>query len=225
MTQSSNGKRLNRMPVMLSASIPDDLAQTPRSQDLMTAIALLTREIAAADGRIVFGGHPSITPLIHQALTRLGKKGMADLFQLSYFKNSAPKHIWDTDIFQKINWIGHEKDTLSDALFEQMREEMAKASKAAVFIGGKTSGSLSKTPGIRDEYQRFLKHHPEGPVYLTGFMDGETLNIIRELEKQKQKEKNGLSDNELQIVRHSRSIDLIVSLIVEDLAKTAAALP
>ncbi len=205
------------MPVMLSASMPDDLAQTPRSQDLMSVIALLTHEIAAADGRIIFGGHPSITPLIRQALSSAGKTGVADLYQLRRFEQSAPQEIRDKNIFPQIEWIDP-KGSIDDELGE-MREKMAQASAAAIFIGGKTSGSLSKTAGIRDEYQRFLKHHPDGPVYLVGLMNGETLNIIRKLEGMQEKEKNTLSDNESQTLHHSRSIDLIVSLILEDLAK------
>ncbi len=51
-------------------------------------------------------------------------------------------------------------------------------------------------------------------------MDGETLNIIEDLESRKEKEKNGLSDDEIREIHHSRDIDLIVSIIVDDLAKS-----
>ena len=53
---------LKGLPVMLSASVPDELAGKPRAQDLVTAAMLLTHQILSANGRVVFGGHPSITP-------------------------------------------------------------------------------------------------------------------------------------------------------------------
>jgi len=45
------------------------------------------------------------------------------------------------------------------------------------------------------------------------------LNLINELENKNKREKNGLPDKELQVIHHSKSIDLVVSLILEDLAK------
>jgi len=204
--------------VMLSASMPTELLGTFRAQDLYTAIVLFTHQIAASGGKIVFGGHPSITPLVHEALAKLGKKKVVSLFQPDQFKNQTPQEIHDADVFDDITWIGDGTTSMEEEL-AQMREAMAAASKAAVFIGGKTKDSLTKEPGIRDEYNRFLTKHPDGPVYLVGFMDGETLNLINELENKNEREKNSLSDKELQIIHHSKSIDLVVSLILENLAK------
>jgi hypothetical protein len=70
---------LKGMPVLLSASMPEEIADSPKAQDLYTAIALLTHEVVAAGGRIVFGGHPSITPLVREAVNRLGKQDVVDL--------------------------------------------------------------------------------------------------------------------------------------------------
>jgi hypothetical protein len=204
--------------VMLSASMPTELLGTFRAQDLYTAIVLFTHQIAASGGKIVFGGHPRITPLVHEAIAKLGKKKVVHLFQLERFKNQAPQEIHDADVFDDITWIGNGTAPMDEEL-GLMRDAMASASEAAVFIGGKTKDSLTKEPGIRDEYNRFLTKHPDGPVYLVGYMDGETLNLINELENKNKKEKNRLSDQELQVIHHSKSIDLVVSLILEDLGK------
>jgi len=222
MPYTEKSEHLNGMAVMFSASIPTELAQTGRAQDLYTAIVLFTNRIAAYGGRIVFGGHPTITPLMRQAAVKLNSKNIVDLYQLKRFKNLAPKEIWDADVFYKINWFGDESDPIEDNLdseLGEMRDAMAAASEAAIFIGGRITESLSTLKGIRDEYQRFMAKHPQGPVYLTGFMDGETGNIIRELKKKNEKEENGLSDAERNLVYHSHSIDLIVSLIMDDLCK------
>lgn len=219
---SSAPGNLKGKAVMLSASMPTGLIGTPCAQDLYTAIVLITHQVVASGAHIVFGGHPSITPLVHEAIAKLGKKRVVHLFQLKRFKDQAPKEILNENVFHDIIWIGDEKvsgDNDMDEALGQMRDAMAGASEAAIFIGGKTDDSLSKQPGIRDEYNRFLTKHPEGPVYLVGLMDGETLNIINELERKNDKEKNRLSDKELQVIHHSKNIDLIVSLILEDLGK------
>lgn len=217
-TSSSLRYDLKGKSVMLSASMPTELTGTFRAQDLYTAIVLFTNQITASGGKIVFGGHPSITPLVHEAIAKLGKKKVVHLFQLDRFKNQAPQEIHDADVFDDITWIGNGTAQIEEEL-GQMRNAMAAASEAAVFIGGKTKDSLTKEPGIRDEYNRFLKKHPDGPVYLVGYMDGETLNLINELENKNEREKNGLPDKELQVIHHSKSIDLAVSLILEDLVK------
>jgi len=211
---------LKGMPVFLSASLPDDLADSPRAQELYTAIALLTHEIVSAGGRIVFGGHPSITPLVREAIRELNKKDAADLFQLRRFEGSAPGEIHDDEVFGRVHWIEGEGGDI-DAELAQMRDQMAEKARAAVFVGGKTADHYGKMPGIRDEFQRFVNKHQEGPVYLVGLLGGETLNLINEMETSGGIARNGLSDKERRLIHHSTSIDLVVSLIVADLARKA----
>ncbi len=211
---------LKNMPVMLSASMPDELADSPRAQDLYTAIALFTHEVISAGGRIVFGGHPTITPLVGEAVKKLGKTKVVDLYQLRRFEDSAPAEIFDNEMFSTINWIEGEDDDI-DLELARMRDRMAEEAHAAVFVGGRTALNEGTVPGIRDEYRRFVARNPDGPVYLMGLMDGETRNLIRELEDGKEMPRNGLSEKERRVVHHSTSIDLVVSLIVADLARKA----
>jgi hypothetical protein len=103
-----------------------------------------------------------------------------------------------------------------------MRQEMVKTAKAAIFIGGKTQGFLGKIPGIREEYQCFMETHPNGPVYLLGIFNGETLNIIQEHENQQIHEPNLMNADELNAVRHSRDTDWIANLVLADLRKAAS---
>lgn len=210
---------LKGKPVMLSASIPEDLVGSPRSQDCYTAVVVCVQHILAAGGRMIFGGHPTITPLVHYvAQDMVLDAGAIDLFQLRRFEKEAPQEIHDQQIFRSVNWVG---DVSGQASLEEelglMREEMVRAAQAGIFLGGKTKNYSGSRPGIRDEYERYLNRHPEGPVYLLGLLEGETANIINELESEGRKEPNGLSAKELEIVHHSDSIDLIAGLIVEDL--------
>jgi hypothetical protein len=210
---------LKEMPILLSASIPDRLRKTPRAQELFTAIATFVQHIIAANGRVIFGGHPEITPLVRQAALNAGG-GTIELFQLQRFRAEAPQDIWDTSVFSTIHWFGS-ADADGDMAGElnAMRQAMGRAAAAAIFIGGRTRDFKGDKSGIRDEYDIFLQHHPDGPVYLLGLLAGETLNIIREIERRQQKEPNQLSDSEQKLVHHSANIDVISPLIIADLAK------
>jgi hypothetical protein len=208
---------LTDIPVMLSASMPDELVGTPRAQLMFSFIVLFTQAVVEAGGKIVFGGHPGISPLVHEAVRKMNKNDAVKIFQLSRFKDKAPKEIWDKKAFDSINWIGDGKAKIEDDL-AMLRDSMASVSKAAVFIGGKTQNEnfSGKIPGIRDEYNRFLVHNPESPVYLIGLMRGETLNLVKEKNRAKT---DSLSDKERRIIHNSDSIELIISLIIEDIAR------
>ncbi|MDZ7831779.1 MAG: hypothetical protein U5L07_08525 [Desulfobacterales bacterium] len=209
-----NKKDLNYKSIFLSASIPDELDQTFKAQKLYTSIIIFVQRILAAKGRIIFGGHPTITPLVKKAAQRTQKTSAnIDLFQLRCFEKQAPDDIWDSSVFETIRWFGSgEKMHMLEGL-EDMRNEMAKQSSSAIFIGGKTDNR-----GIYDEYKKFLKYHPEGPVYLLGFMDGDTVKIIKELREKGNKEPNGLTEEERQVIHNSDNIDIIVDLVIDDLA-------
>ena len=214
-------KPLAGISVLLSASVPDELNPSMDAQDILSALILFTQKIIAAGGRIVFGGHPTVTPLIRKAvLTINGEREAVRLYQLRRFREHAPEEIRDENAFGKVHWIGNEQGEASmESDLGEMRDAMCAASQAAIFIGGKTSGYHGSKPGIRDEYERFLKHNPTGPVYLIGVMNGETGRIIHELEQQERHEPNALSDKERRIVHHERNIDLITPIVVHDIAR------
>ena len=221
-------KPLQNISVLVSASIPDELKQSLQAQDIFAAMIMFTQQIIAAGGCLVFGGHPTITPLIHRAAVTVGaEKEAIQLYQLRLFKQDVPQEVWDTQVFSHIHWIGREKPAdgvISRNMMTEelttMRQAMIQVSRAAVFIGGKTTGYSGSKPGIRDEYERFRASHPHGPVYLVGLLEGETKKIITELEQQQQREPNGLTDRQLRIIHHGDNIDLIAPVIVTDIARS-----
>lgn len=207
------------MPILLSASIPTPLRGTPRAQDLYSSVVEFVVRVLQADGRLVFGGHPTITPLVRRAaLAAEASHPAIDLYQLRYFQGKAPREAMDRSVFREIRWCGAPgQDAPNPHDFAEMRDAMAEAAQGAVFIGGKAEGFSGDRPGIRDEYERFLHHHPDGPVYLVGLLGGETVNIIRDVADGRASEPNGLSAEQRRVVHGSDSIDLIVSLILTDL--------
>ncbi len=211
---------------MLSASIPNELQNLPQAQELFSVIILFTRHILRAGGRLLFGGHPTVTPLVHQVASAMEHDEDAiQLYQLNFFKQQAPEEVWDTNVFKTIHWIGEEPQgtkedtTILQTGLTKMREAMTEAAQAAIFIGGKTTGFSGGQPGIRDEYEHFLDKPQGGSVYLIGLLKGETEKIITELEGKAEREPNGLTDRQLRILHHGQNIDLIVPVVVADIAK------
>ncbi len=81
---------LHGLPVFLSASLPEALRRTPRALDLQFFLVAFVRGLLAAGGRLIFGGHPSVTPLVQRVASDFGDHKV-DLFQLSRFRETAPK--------------------------------------------------------------------------------------------------------------------------------------
>ncbi len=219
----NKAKPLENIPVMLSASIPDELMESLQAQDIFSVIILFTKHILNAGGRLVFGGHPTVTPLVHQVCKSMEHKPDAvRLHQLNRFKDTAPEEIKDKQVFQNIYWFGSENrndDIVPD--LAEMRDAMADMSRAAIFVGGKTirHDHYGDKPGVRDEYERFVKKHPNSPIYLVGLLEGESKVIIEELEKKGEREPNGLTDKQLRIIHHGKNIDLIAPVVVSDIGK------
>jgi hypothetical protein len=212
--------------VFLSASVPHEFEKNEQKlQDKLHLVTVLGEQIFRRKGILVFGGHPSITPLIHQtASTALNSEVVSGppvrLYQLSGFKKSMPRQVADSRVFGDINWVGSHTPDQTDEFTQEldvMRQKMVNESNAAVFGGGKTKGYLGPMPGIRREYQLFTETHPDRPVYLVGLLGGETARIINELESRGARENNGLSQTELHELHHSEEVDVAVNLILADL--------
>jgi hypothetical protein len=212
---------LNSLPIFLSASVPQNLAETHKAQGMYDLLVALAGGILSNSGVLIFGGHPFVTQIIQQIMLLSGtKKEQIRLFQLERFRKLVPQQV--KDVFKNIEWFGLDKtdtESLAEDLGE-MREAMVKASRAGIFIGGKTEQFFGNKPGIRDEYERFLRWHSRGPVYLVGMLEGETLNIINDTgEQSRQANLNTLQEEELNILRYSNNTDLIASIILRDLQR------
>jgi len=217
MTDSRNGD-LGGLRVLLSASIPEGVAGTPGAQDLYSAVAVLTRRILAAGGHLVFGGHPSVTPLILRAAAAVDRGPAAvTLYQAINFRDQAPAEVHDPSLFPNLHWVGDPAAGIPENL-SALREAMALDSAAAVLIGGRGEASLTREPGLREEYRRFRAHHPGGPVYLVGLLGGEARRMAQEAAAGTLAEPNGLDEESRREVRFGRNLDLIGPAIARDLA-------
>jgi len=179
--------------IFLSASIPlperhakyYDTADIIAIRDAVIALASLV----LGKHRIIWGGHPSITPLIYYVIERIIqnrldekeaykildseeqkealfqelKKEISEhvkIYQSLFFKDKFPE---DNEKFSNIMFTNNKGDVHSSIQF--MREEMLHKNDfaAAVFIGG--------MDGIEVEYRMFIEKHPEAlviPIASTG---------------------------------------------------------
>lgn len=152
--------------IFLSASIPFK-ERHPKYYSTADIIAIRDAVIALGavvlpKHRLVWGGHPSITPLIYYVVERMNLKiqDHVTLYQSKHFEHLFPE---DNNKFNNVvltENLGNVNDSL-----EKMRQTMFKDNDfvAGVFIGG--------MEGIEDEFKMFREFHPNAlmlPIASTG---------------------------------------------------------
>ncbi|MBL7854719.1 MAG: hypothetical protein JNL17_09975 [Cyclobacteriaceae bacterium] len=152
--------------IFLSASIPFKerhqkyfgTADIIAIRDAVVALAT----VALPYHRLVWGGHPSITPMIYYVMERMGLniQEHLTLYQSLFFEKDFPQ---DNNRFENIVFTEN-KGNLNESLFH-MRGRMMKENKfsAGVFIGG--------MDGVEIEFKLFSKTYPQAlvlPIASTG---------------------------------------------------------
>jgi hypothetical protein len=146
--------------IFLSAGVPDPLRgpEYAKSADSVAIAAAVSALVFVTLGRrlLVWGGQPSITPMIWVVAKELGVEygGWVKLYQSRYFEDAFPE---DNKSFQNViyteNIGGDRKESL-----REMRKRMFSEQQfdAAVFIGG--------MGGIIEECQLFHSLQPKATL-------------------------------------------------------------
>ncbi|MCC6866957.1 MAG: hypothetical protein IT280_12455 [Ignavibacteria bacterium] len=157
-------KHLNN--IFLSASIPDEkrneiyfkTADVIAIRDSVRALAT----VVIPKSRLIWGGHPAITPLIRYVMERMeyNIRDHVTLYQSNFFRDLFPD---DNFSFEDVKITAENKDRGSS--LNDMRYEMIVKNeyKAGIFIGG--------MEGVEDEFKLFREAHAEAlilPVSSTG---------------------------------------------------------
>jgi hypothetical protein len=157
-------KDLNK--IFLSASIPYperdkkyyDTADIIAIRDSVRALAT----VVIPKAHLIWGGHPSITPLIRFVVDRMkiSLKQHVTLYQSLYFEDKFPQ---DNFAFENVILTPKTQD-LKESL-SIMRKSLIEESNfcVGIFIGG--------MEGINDEYEMFISAHPTAmvlPIASTG---------------------------------------------------------
>jgi hypothetical protein len=151
------GEALNNLgPIFLSASVPERQPSlyVPEPTAIADAVRALVVE-TVRDRRLVFGGHPAISPLVEYAARSLGAVDQVEIYQSRFFENIIPPI---AKTFPNLRWtpaVGTDKP----ASLLRMREEMIQSHTfvAAVFIGG--------MDGVEAEWDLFGKIYPHVPRF------------------------------------------------------------
>lgn len=153
--------------IFLSASVP----APGRGHFHETAdpflIQVAVRELVTAiirDYRLVWGGHPAITPMIWAICEDLGVEYAQSviLYQSRYFEEQFPE---ENKKFDNIVFVDADPND-REASIRRMREEMLSRDdiEAAVFIGG--------MEGVEVELEMFQSFHPDRKILLVGAAGG-----------------------------------------------------
>lgn len=147
--------------IFLSASIPS-VDRSKEYYETVDVVAVRDAVIALASivlphCRLIWGGHPSITPLIVAVLKNYGLivNNHITLYQSDYFVNDFPEENKDIPHYVCVPSIDNDKD----ASLALMRERMINDNDfyAAFFIGG--------MEGVEREYAMFCAAHPDAKVF------------------------------------------------------------
>jgi hypothetical protein len=147
--------------VFLSASIPlphrdPRYFNTADNVAIRDSIRALINAVVPS-GRIIFGGHPAITPLI-RLLVLGAKRSVREhivLYQSRFFENQMPPEAAEFEEIRLVDAVANNRE----ASLTKMREEMIGGNPfdAAIFIGG--------MEGVEAEYEIFRRLHPHSPAY------------------------------------------------------------
>lgn len=152
--------------IFLSASIPYkdrdrqyyDTADIVAIRDAVRALAT----VVIPKAHLIWGGHPSITPLIRYVMDRMQAdlKQHVTLYQSLYFEDKFPK---DNFAFENVI-LTPKQETVAQSV-QIMRERIFQenAFSAGIFIGG--------MEGIQVEYEMFIAANPDAiiiPIASTG---------------------------------------------------------
>jgi SLOG cluster3 family len=121
----------------------------------------VVRAVLEAEGRIVFGAQPAISPLVLRVAVELGRREVVDVYQSRFFEKDIPGETMRliNEGYAVPHWTERvpgesEKDPKpSLALMRTEMLEEAEPPDAAVFIGG--------MEGILGEYE-MLRARPDG---------------------------------------------------------------
>lgn len=152
--------------IFLSASIPlpERDVKYFKTADIVAirdaVIAFTT--VVIPKHRIIWGGHPSITPLVYYVMERLNLniQDHVKLYQSLWFEHLFSE---DNNEFKNIIFVEKLQDPQSSIHLMRQRMLTENEYSAAVFIGG--------MEGVETEYMMFKERYPEAvmlPVASTG---------------------------------------------------------
>ena len=175
--------------VFLSASIPlkERHPKYFKTSDIIAirdaVIALAT--IVLPKHKLVWGGHPSITPIIYHVMEKLklNVQEHVTLYQSLYFENFFPE---DTNKFNNVILTENTGEIQSSILLMRKRMFSENEFSAGIFIGG--------MEGIEHEFIMFRDFHPNALLLPLASTGAATKMVFNEFLPQELKNNRLLND-------------------------------
>jgi hypothetical protein len=184
--------------IFLSASIPlperdSKYIDTADIIAIRDAVIALTT-VVLPHHRLVWGGHPSITPLVYYVMKKLNLniQEHVTIYQSKFFEKYFPK---DNNKFNNViltDVIDNDRDKSLLHMRERMLDEFEFS--AAVFIGGMEGIEGDKEKGIEGEYKMFIDRHPQALILPIASTGAATKIIYNNLLPEEQKNERFLKD-------------------------------
>ena len=184
--------------IFLSASIPlperdSKYIDTADIIAIRDAVIALTT-VVLPHHRLVWGGHPSITPLVYYVMKKLNLniQEHVTIYQSKFFEKYFPE---DNNKFNNViltDVIDNDRDKSLLHLRERMLDEFEFS--AAVFIGGMEGIEGDKEKGIEGEYKMFIDRHPQALILPIASTGAATKIIYNNLLPEEQKNERFLKD-------------------------------
>ncbi len=169
---------LENKTIFLSSSFPqperdERYFETANPLKITDAVIAVARAVFSRKGKLVFGGHPTISPLIlsvgEEFLPFIEKNlPIVYIYQSKYFKTVISEYtikLVENGIGDKIRWTPAVDNDREKSL-ALMREKMLGDTDpiAGIFIGG--------MEGIEDEFKLFTSFFKNRPIYCIGSVGG-----------------------------------------------------
>ncbi len=174
----------NKPIIFLSASMPTK-DRDHRFFDTADFIAIRDAVVALVNAiipnyRLVWGGHPAITPIIHEIFKKRGfdYNEYITIYQSNYFEGNMPKENLQFDnviLTEAVKSNANENENRADSLVI-MRKRMLTDNPiyAGVFIGG--------MEGVLDEYKQLMEYsNGKAEVYPIASTGAAALILYKEL--------------------------------------------
>lgn len=152
--------------IFVSASFPSgprgEAFRPYDSAAVAEAVTAVTHAVLLSGGRLVFGAHPTVSPLVLLVARELRRPEVIEIYQSEWFEDRVPQETLNLaeEGFGVLRWTpavpGDDADDVTPSL-HRMRDEMFGDGPlaAAIFVGG--------MEGIFDEYDRLAAHQPSTP--------------------------------------------------------------
>ena len=147
--------------VFLSASVPlpsrnPVYFETADVIAIRDAVRALVMAVIERDARLVFGGHPAITPMIWLQVLQSGRPvgKTVIMYQSRFFERAFPD---DNQFFERVvltDAVPGDRQSSLDSMRKIMLDQRF---HSAVFIGG--------MEGVEEEYVMFRHMHPRTPAF------------------------------------------------------------